>query len=153
MDELLQAYPVIIDVHVRWGDMDAFQHVNNVVYFQYFESARVSYLEALDVLGFMEATSIGPILASINCQFRFPVTYPDTLRVGTRVSGVGVDRFVIAHRAVSTRHARLVAEGEGVAVTFDYAAQRKVLLPDSVRSRIFELEAKVGNRPAMLPSR
>ncbi len=131
-DDLLRDYPVIHDVPVRWGDMDAFQHVNNVVYFQYFESARVAYLEALGVMEFMKDTTIGPILASIDCRFLFPVTYPDTLRVGARVSQLGSDRFVIAHRAVSVQHGRLVAEGESMAVTFDYTAQRKAPLPEFV---------------------
>jgi acyl-CoA thioester hydrolase len=152
-DHLLRCYPVILEVPVRWGDMDAFQHVNNIVYFQYFESARVAYLEALGVVEFMNGTTIGPILASIDCRFRFPVTYPDTLRVGARVSQLGSDRFVIAHRAVSTQHGRLAAEGEGMAVTFDYAAQRKAPLPEMVRARILALEASLGNVPELLSDR
>ncbi len=152
-DDLLRDYPVIYDVPVRWGDMDAFQHVNNVVYFQYFESARVAYLEALGVMEFMKDTTIGPILASINCSFRFPVTYPDTLRVGARVSQLGSDRFVIAHRAVSVQHSRLAAEGESMAVTFNYAAQRRALLPEFVHARILALEASLGNVPELLPDR
>ena len=37
----LENYPVVIEIPVAWGDMDAFQHVNNVAYFRYFESARI----------------------------------------------------------------------------------------------------------------
>ncbi len=42
---MLSAYPVVVDVVVRWGDMDALGHVNNIVFLQYFETARIAYLE------------------------------------------------------------------------------------------------------------
>ena len=45
MHELLALYPVTLALRVAWGDMDAFQHVNNTVYFRYFESARIAYRE------------------------------------------------------------------------------------------------------------
>ena len=152
-NDLLKHFPVILDVPVRWGDMDAFQHVNNIVYFQYFESGRIAYFEALQIDDFLSGRKVGPILASISCQFRFPVTYPDTLQVGTRVSQIGSDRFVMEHRAISTRHDRLVAESEGTGVSFDYAAQRKAPIPDAVRMRIMEMEATVGHTPAEMVSR
>ena len=47
MEKLLQNYPVVIEIPVAWGDMDAFQHVNNVTYFKYFESARIAYFEKI----------------------------------------------------------------------------------------------------------
>ena len=43
MQELLKSFPVVAKIPVRWGDMDSFQHVNNVSYFRYFESARIAY--------------------------------------------------------------------------------------------------------------
>jgi acyl-CoA thioester hydrolase len=48
MKELISTYPVIIEIPLAWGDMDAFQHVNNVVYFKHFESARIAYFEKID---------------------------------------------------------------------------------------------------------
>ena len=64
MKELIGDYPVVIDIPIAWGDMDAFQHVNNTVYFKHFESARISYFEKIDFLEVMNKTGIGPILAS-----------------------------------------------------------------------------------------
>ena len=46
MSPVLEGYQVTIDVNVAWGEMDAFEHVNNVVYFRYFESVRMAYFEA-----------------------------------------------------------------------------------------------------------
>ena len=49
MDELLAHCPVVIEVPVAWGEMDSFQHVNNIVYLRYFESARIAYFERLSL--------------------------------------------------------------------------------------------------------
>ena len=45
MQDLFTNFPVVVDIPVRWADMDPFQHVNNTVYFRYFEIARISYFE------------------------------------------------------------------------------------------------------------
>ena len=45
MEKLTERYPVVIEIPVAWGEMDAFQHLNNIVYFRYFESARIAYFE------------------------------------------------------------------------------------------------------------
>jgi acyl-CoA thioester hydrolase len=145
MNNLLSQYPVILAIPVAWGDMDAFQHVNNVVYFRYFESARIAYLERLDVAGFMQTTGIGPILHSVNCRFRIPVTYPDTVHVGVRVTQIGSDRFVMDQCLVSAQHQKIAAQGDAITVTYDYTKATKAPLPSVVRARIETLEASVGN--------
>ena len=145
MNNLLSHYPVILAIPVAWGDMDAFQHVNNVVYFRYFESARIAYLERLEVAGFMQATGIGPILHSVNCRFRIPVTYPDTVHVGVRVTQIGSDRFVMDQCLVSAQHEKIAAQGDAITVTYDYTKGAKAPLPAAVRARIETLEASVGN--------
>ena len=76
-------YPVTIEVPVAWGEMDAFQHVNNIVYFRYFESARIAYFDKIGIWEFMEADGVGPILASTRCSFKIPLAFPDTVTVGT----------------------------------------------------------------------
>ena len=136
-DALLADFPVRVDVPVAWGEMDAFGHVNNVVYFRYFENARIEYLLRI---GFADSSAIGPILASTHCRFRRPLTYPDQLRVGMRVPEIAEDRFTIEYRLVSERLAAVAAEGGGVVVSYDYAQGRKAPLPYEVRQAIEALE-------------
>lgn len=143
MHELLALYPVTFSLRVAWGDMDAFQHVNNTVYFRYFESPRIAYLEQLQVPDFMGGRGVGPILHSINCRFRLPVTYPDTVIVGVRVTHVEVDRFVMEHTLVSERHQKIAAQGEAITVTYDYDRLCKAPIPTLVRERITALEQTV----------
>ena len=145
MPDLFTAFPVVVEIPVRWGDMDPFQHVNNTVYFRYFEIARIGYFERLDLIEFLKGERLGPILGAIDCRFRFPITYPDTVLVGTRVVQMGDDRFVMEHRLVSQAHQIIAAEGNGTIVTFDYVAQGKAPIPAEVRQLVLDLEASIGN--------
>jgi acyl-CoA thioester hydrolase len=140
MNDLLRGFPIIIDVPVAWGEMDAFGHVNNIVYFRYFESARIAYLEAIGFRG--DDGAAGPILASTHCRFRLPLEYPDTVRVGARTVDIGDDRFTMEYRVVSSRHGAIAAEGGGVVVAYDYRLGAKTSIPAAVRTRMDEVAAR-----------
>lgn len=148
MHELLTAYPVTVTIPVAWGEMDAYQHVNNVTYFRYFESARIRYLERLQIDGFLTDGDVRPILHSINCRFRLPLTYPDTVFVGVRVTTMGDDRMTMEHCVISEQHRQIAAQGTGIVVTFDYAKGIKAPIPEPVRAAILALEATVDNEVA-----
>jgi acyl-CoA thioester hydrolase len=142
MEELLQDFPVTIRLPVAWGEMDAFQHVNNVVYFRYFESARIAYFDAIEIMNVMETTGVGPILAETRCRYRIPLTFPDTVTVGVRVSALAPQGFTMQYAVASRRHGKLAAEGDGRIVTIDYAGGGKTDLPGVVRERILSLEGE-----------
>ena len=138
--ELLEAYPVVIETPVAWGEMDSLRHVNNIVYFRYFESARMAYFDRVGFWAYMDETGVGPILASTRCKFILPLTYPDTVSIGARVSEVEDDRFVMSYAVVSHNHARLAAVGDGLIVSYDYRALTKSPLPEEIKRRIRDLE-------------
>ena len=143
MSQLLTNYPVVIEIPVAWGEMDAFQHVNNVTYFRYLESARIAYFEKLGLIQMMERSGIGPILASVQCRFKIPLTYPDTVSVGVRVSEIGEDRFTMEYTVVSQRLEKVAAVGSGVIVSFNYREKKKASLQAEVKQRIQKLEGWV----------
>lgn len=140
MDNLLKHCPVVIETPVAWGEMDAFRHLNNTAYFRYFESGRIAYFERLDLLEYMEATGVGPILASTTCRFRIPLTYPDKVSIGTRVSAIEDDRFTMEYYVVSHKHEKVAAEGSGLIVCFDYKQNKKTTVPAELKQRIETLE-------------
>jgi acyl-CoA thioester hydrolase len=137
-DDALAGFPVVIDQDVRWGDLDAYGHVNNTVFFRFFESARIAYFEAI---GFVSAGSgIGPILHSTNCRFRLPLGYPDQLKVGARVTDLQKDRFTMEYKIASAKHRAVAGEGTGLIVAYDYGRQAKAELPAEVVSKIQAVE-------------
>lgn len=144
MKKLISAYPVVIEIPIAWGDMDAFQHVNNIVYFKHFESARISYFEKIDFLEGMNKTGIGPIMASTQCRYKIPLTYPDHVTVGAKVDTIEKDRFIMKYAVISHKLKKIAALGEGVLVTFDYQNNKKAFIPDEIRKRIIDLEKSVS---------
>jgi acyl-CoA thioester hydrolase len=140
MNDLVQGYPVTIEFPIKWGEMDAYQHLNNTVYFRYFEDARIAYFDKIELGRLKEESGIGPILASTQCKFRLPLAYPDRVTVASRISRLEVDRFVMDYLVVSHRHRKVAASGDGVLVAFDYNAGKKATVPDSLRRRIIAIE-------------
>lgn len=137
--ELLADFPVSVEIPVAWGDMDAMGHVNNTVYFRYFETARIKCFAELGLGSIEQSDGVGPILHSASCRFRIPLTYPDTVTVGARIGDVGDDRFAMPYRAVSHRHGAVAADGESLIVTFSYATATKAPVSDDLRARLLEL--------------
>jgi len=142
VSELLADFPVRVEIPVAWGDMDAMGHVNNTVYFRYFETARISGFKALGLGSIEQSDDVGPILHSASCRFRIPLTYPDTVAVGARIGDIGDDRFVMAYRAVSHRHGAVAADGESLIVNFSYATGAKAPVSDTLRARLLELRGE-----------
>lgn len=137
---LRREFPVVVETPVAWGDMDYWRHVNNIVFFRYFESARIEYLDRIGFRQEVEGGSVGPILSATNARFRRPLTYPDTVLVGARATEVQVDRFVMEYRLVSRAQGAVAADGGGTLVSFDYAANVKAPLPPQVRAALERLE-------------
>ena len=140
MEEMLSNCTVVLTIPVAWGEMDAMGHVNNIIYFRYFESVRIDYFRKLDLIGYQQETGIGPILASTECRFKLSLQFPDTVTVGTKILSMEEDRFVMGYEVFSHKHQRIAADGEGVVVTYDYRNNKKVPIPDALRAKIMEFE-------------
>ena len=149
-NDLLANFPIIYQTDVAWGDMDAFQHVNNVMYLRYFESARIHYFEQTPMFEIMQAEGVGPIVHSHRVRYRFPLTYPDHVQIGVRVTGVARDRIIASYRLVSTRHQIVAAEGETTIVFVNYRLGEKAPVPDAVLAAFDALEGwDAANRPGI----
>ncbi|MCA9211491.1 MAG: acyl-CoA thioesterase [Planctomycetales bacterium] len=135
-DELLADYPSRISLPIQWGDMDAFNHVNNVVYIRWFESSRIAYLETAGMRELLTAHGLGPILAAINCSYKRQLVFPGSVTIGARVSNVGRTSLTVSHRVVDDQSVALAAEGESVIVVFDFDNQRPVRMPEDVKEAV-----------------
>lgn len=139
MDALIQ-YPIIYEQKVAWGDMDAFGHVNNVIYYRYIESARIYYFDQLDIL----AENINTVVASNQCSYRRPVIYPDTLKIGVRIEELRNSAFRMQYCLYSEQQNEVVATAEAVVVCVDQIHMKKTALPEHIRARIIQFEKSVG---------
>lgn len=139
-EDLLAGYPVVVRIPVQWGDMDAYGHVNNTVFFRYFESARVDYLVRCGFVDAYDTDKIGAILHSTSCRFRKPLFYPDSALVGARASEVQEDRFTLEYKLVSVAQNALAAEGTSIVVSLNYVTREIVSIPGRVRELIEQIE-------------
>lgn len=143
--EFRKRYAYHIDQDVEWADMDAFQHVNNKEYFRYFEKIRIDYFDARGFMESMEKEKVGPILSSTQCRFKFPLTYPDRIIIGTYISALEIDRLLMNYGVYSLNHQRIAAVGDGQIVCFDYHKNEKAPFPEAILSTL-KSETQDGQR-------
>jgi acyl-CoA thioester hydrolase len=139
---MIEGYPVTITVPLLWGDHDEFGHVNNVVYLKWCETARVAYLQRVNMWPKLPPQKEGPILASISCDYRIPLTYPDTVRIGARVTRIGRTSMRMDHVVYSESAGAVAAEVTSTLVLLDYSIPRSVPLTPEQRRTIEELEGR-----------
>ena len=140
ISEFNKQYPFTLKQSLVWGDMDAFQHLNNVAYFRLFESVRIAYFEKLGVLDIMQSQNLGPILHSTDCRYRIPLVYPDQLLLGACVSRIEYDRYEINHGIFSLKNQKLAANGSGLIVCYDYNKDQKTKVPADLIESILNFQ-------------
>src|SRR5437763_324934 len=126
----LAGFPVAITLPVLWGDQDAFRHVNNTIYLRWFESSRIAYSARVGMFDRIETDQIGPILAASECDYRQPLTVPDTVGVGSKVVRIVRPSLTFEHRVVGQAAGTVAAEGVAVLVYHDYARGESIPVPD-----------------------
>lgn len=140
----LSEYLTITSLPVQWGDQDAFGHVNNVVYFRWFESARIDLLDQFPSSVSMSGKSLGPILASMHCDYLRQLHFADTVHIGSRIGKIGRSSVEVQHAVFSEQGNQLAARATSVLVIFDYDNNRPTRIPDDLRQQ-FEQAAHQGN--------
>ncbi|MGI8749753.1 MAG: acyl-CoA thioesterase [Thermoleophilaceae bacterium] len=129
--------PFVHRERVRFGDLDAMRHLNNVVFLRYFETARIAYLRDLaPEHDPSEPGSGSPGLIFAECQisYRSPVQFDEEVEVRCTIDEVRRSAFRVGF--VMTVEERTAAEGWGWLVAFDYAAQRATRLPEGLRATL-----------------
>ncbi len=144
MKELNQ-HPVIHEQAVAWGDMDAFGHVNNVLYYRYIESARIKYMDILDFF----ATEVYTVVASNQCKYLKPVFYPDTLKITASIEEIRTSGFKMTYQIWSMTQNTWVASAEAIMVVVDKNTLKKQAIPNNIKNKIIELETVAGNTPTI----
>jgi acyl-CoA thioester hydrolase len=138
----LQDYPIVAEFPIQWGDLDAYGHVNNVVYLKWFESARAIYASRVGVEIFPNEQGIGAVLSAISCKFLRQLSFPGDIYSGVRATRLTLGGVSLEFRIVDAQLGTPVAEGTCDAVLYDYAANQPVAVPDAIRTAVEQLEGK-----------
>ena len=123
---------------IRWGDMDAMGHVNNTVYFRYFETARIAWFDQIACTP--DPGGDGPVIINAHCSFLKQLKYPGEIEVTTLVGPPGRSSFEMVHEirlvdpagAIGDLHAR----GGAKVVWANFPAEKSVPLPPAILAHL-----------------
>jgi acyl-CoA thioester hydrolase len=127
---------------VRFGDLDAMQHLNNVEFLRYFETARIDYMKHLvPEHRPTERGEFGYIFAECQIAYRSPAFFDEEVRVYIDPGELRRSSFELRFEMRAESDGRLLAEGRGVLVGYDYQAGRAARIPEEIRARLSRNDA------------
>ncbi len=126
------AYSVLRSIPTRWMDNDAYGHVNNVVYYSWFDTAVNAWLIENDVLDIQHSSTVG-LVVETHCNYFSPLAFPQTVQVGLRVAHIGASS-VRYELAVFGEDALCAAKGHFVHVYVDAQSHRPTAVPPSLKT-------------------
>ena len=128
-------YPHAQDITTRWMDNDVYGHVNNVVYYSYFDTVVNEYLIRSGVLDIEHGTTIG-LVVETQCNYFAPIVFPDRIDAGLRVVRLGTSSVRYEVGLFREGDAEPAAQGHFVHVYVDRETRRPVALPDRLRAAL-----------------
>jgi acyl-CoA thioester hydrolase len=136
----LAEYPHVLEIQTRWNDNDLYGHVNNVVYYAYFDTVINRFLieAGLDI---ERGAAIGVCVES-QCTYKASAAFPDVLHAGLRVAKLG--NSSVRYELGIFQGDRLCAQGSFVHVFVDRATRKPVPIPDPLRSALARIAGADG---------
>jgi acyl-CoA thioester hydrolase len=131
-------YKLSLEIRIDWGDLDMYEHVNNVAYMKYLQSGRVKFWEASGIHEFYRNSNQGTMLVSTKCDFIKSLHYPGTATIKTKLDFIGNTSFGLKH-IVLNENGEICAEGKDVVVCFDFDKNKTFPVPEWMRKKIAEI--------------
>ena len=134
-DDQRASYRYFTDITTRWMDNDIYGHINNVVYYSYFDSVANKYLIEEGGLDIKDSQVVGFVVAS-NCQYKSPIAYPQAIEAGLRVNRLGNSSVEYGIGIFQQGSAVASAIGTFTHVFVDRSTDKPVAIPDPIRSAL-----------------
>ncbi|GAA4116031.1 thioesterase family protein [Aquimarina addita] len=126
-----------LKLRIDWSEMDTYQHVNNVNFMKYMQSARVQFWEVTGLASLYKSTKKGPMLVSTKCDFKNPLFFPGNVLIKTKVEFIKNSSFGL-HHYLYNDEGILCAEGHDVAVCFNFHKNETFVITDELRNTMKE---------------
>lgn len=131
--ERREHFPYRMIIPTRWNDNDMLGHVNNVIYYSYFEAAVVRFVQEETKTDWASAAQI-PYALETKCRFIRPVKFPQTLEVGMRIVKLGNSSVTYDMALFSEGSDEPAATSQWIHVWVDRKGERPIPIPDAVRT-------------------
>ena len=141
--EARERYPHFLDIPTRWMDNDVYGHVNNVVYYSYFDTVVNEYLIRSGVLDIEKSPVIG-LVVETQCRYFAPITFPNEVHAGLRVARLGRSSVRYEIGIFKNDDASAAAQGHFVHVYVERESRRATALPEEMRAALGGLLVEAG---------
>ena len=136
-------YPHRLAIPTRWHDNDVYGHVNNVVYYSYFDTVVNGYLISSGALDIEESRVIG-LVVETQCRYFEPITFPDAVHAGLRVARLGSSSVRYEIGIFRNDEETAAAQGHFVHVYVDREKRRPTALPPEMREALERIAVERG---------
>ncbi len=126
------SYPAFRAIPTRWADNDVYGHVNNVVYYSWFDTAVNAHLIEAGALDIHDGAVIG-LVVETGCRYAKPLAFPQIVEAGIRVAKLGTSSVRYEIGLFGERDMEAAAEGFFIHVYVDRATRRPTTLPEKLR--------------------
>ena len=126
-------------IPTRWADNDVYGHVNNVVYYSYFDTVVNQYLIEQNALDALKSTVIG-LVVETQCEYFAPLSFPDMVHAGLRVAKTGHSSVRYEIGLFRNDEKSASAQGYFVHVYVDRAARRATAIPEGMRAALAKIQ-------------
>ena len=133
-------YRHFLEIPTRWMDNDAYGHVNNVIYYSYFDTVVNGYLISSGSLDIERSPIIG-LVVETQCRFFKPIVFPDTVHAGLRVARLGNSSVRYEIGLFRNDESSAAAQGHFVHVYVDREKRRPAGLPQQMREALEKVRA------------
>jgi acyl-CoA thioester hydrolase len=138
--ETRDRYRRFLTIPTRWMDNDVYGHVNNVVYYSYFDTVVNEYLVYSGSLDIERSPVIG-LVVETRCRFFSPITFPDTVHAGLRVARLGNSSVRYEIGLFRNDETSAAAQGHFVHVYVDRETRKPAALPPEMREALERVRA------------
>lgn len=121
-----------ISLRIDWSELDVFEHVNNVAFNKYAQSARLNFVDTIGLMKLYKIQNIGFMVAETNCQFKKELLFPGNIHIQTKIEFVKNTSFCLEH-TMTNDNKELVAIVKDVLVVFDFTKKEKCLIPEDIK--------------------
>lgn len=125
-------FPVLWPITLRWSDNDVYGHVNNVIYYSWFDTAVNGWLMRATGADVRQLDALGVVVETA-CRYRSEVSFPGTVEIGVRVARVGTSSVTYQLAAFADGAEQPAALGHFVHVYVDHESRRPTAVPEVVR--------------------
>lgn len=133
----LSEFKHILPLQIRFNDIDILGHLNNTVYFGFFDTGKAYFFE--DILeGRMDWKKVDTVIANVDCAYVKPIYFGEKIEVRTRCAGIHEKSFRIQQVIVETEKQELKAAAETVMVSFDAKTQTSMPMPEHIRKALLK---------------